>query len=335
MPTSEGRVDVHCHSMTPAYRAAIQNLGAIIRTPDWSPQMALDFQDRHGIAVGIYSLSVPGTHHGDNAKARALARRVNEESAEFVAKNARRMGAYATLPIPDMDGACEEALHALGALKLDGVGLLASYDGIYLGQPMFDSLFRILNDHSAAVLIHPNNHPTTVDVKKGISSGIGNFLIEFLFDTTRSALNLMFTGALDRYPKINFILAHAGGTLPYTSWRLADIIHRQMTEAPWDTQYPSPFMDRHAGKVTPELVYAQLAKFWYETALAAGPSTMGCLREVADPKRILFGSDWPYCPTEMCGDMIAALDTKDMLDAAERAAINRGNALALFPRFAS
>jgi 6-methylsalicylate decarboxylase len=334
MANEAGRIDVHCHSMTPAYRDAIKNLGAIIRTPDWTPQMALDFQDTHGIAAGVYSLSVPGVHHGDDAKARPLARRVNEEAAEYVAKNPKRLGAYATLPIPDMDGACAEARHALDAMKLDGIGLLASYDGVYLGQPMFDPLFEILNERSAAVLIHPNNHPTTVNVKKGISPGIGNFLIEFLFDTTRSALNLMFTGALDRFPNIKFILAHAGGTLPYTSWRLSDIIYRQMTEPPWDTQYPSPFMDRYAGKITPELVYGQLRKFWYETALSAGPSTLGSLKEVADPARIVFGSDWPYCPTEMCGDMVAALEGGGALDAKERAAVNRTNALALFPRFA-
>jgi predicted TIM-barrel fold metal-dependent hydrolase len=334
MATDAGRIDVHCHSMTPAYRAAIANLGAIIRTPDWSPPMALEFQDRHGIAAGVYSLSVPGTHHGDDAKARILARRVNEESAEFVARNSKRFGAYATLPIPDMDGACEAARQALDVMKLDGVGLLASYDGVYLGQPLFDPLFEVLNERSTVVLIHPNNHPTTVNVKTGISPGIGNFLIEFLFDTTRSALNLMFTGALDRFPKIRFILAHAGGTLPYTAWRLADIIGRQMTVAPWDSQYPSPFMQRYAGRVTPELVFSQLRRFWYETALAAGPSTMGSLKAVADPTRIVFGSDWPYCPSEMADDMIAALADNTMLDAGERAAIERGNALALFPRFA-
>src|SRR5208282_3820837 len=304
------------------------------RTPDWSPPMALEFQDQHGIAAGVYSLSVPGTHRGDDAKARILARRVNEESAEFVARDSKRFGAYATLPIPDMDGACEAARQALDVMKLDGVGLLASYDGVYLGQPLFDPLFEVLNERSTVVLIHPNNHPTTVNVKTGISPGIGNFLIEFLFDTTRSALNLMFTGALDRFPKIRFILAHAGGTLPYTAWRLADIIGRQMTMPPWDSQYPSPFMQRYAGRVTPELVFSQLRRFWYETALAARPPTMRSLQEVADPTRIVFGSDWPYCPSEMADDMIAALADDTMLDAGERAAIERGNALALFPRFA-
>jgi predicted TIM-barrel fold metal-dependent hydrolase len=103
---------------------------------------------------------------------------------------------------------------------------------------------------------------------------------------------------------------------------------------PWDTQYPSPFMQRYAGRMTKEVVFAQLARFWYETALSAGPSSFGSLKAVADPRRIVFGSDWPYCPDDMADDMIAALGDENMLDAKERTAIERTNALALFPRLA-
>jgi len=218
-------------------------------------------------------------------------------------------------------------------LKLDGIGLLASYNGVYLGDPRFDPIFEVLNQRSAVVLIHPNNHPTTKMVREGINQGIGNFLIEFLFDTTRAAVNLIFSDALDRFPNIRFILCHAGGTLPYVSWRLSEIISRQMTLPPWDTQYPSAFMQRYAGRVTPELVLAQFRRFWYETALSAGPQTFGSLKCVADPARILFGSDWPYCPDDMADDMIGALADPAMLDAGQRQAVERTNALSLFPRF--
>ncbi len=333
MTTDGNRIDVHCHSMTPAYREGIRTLGSIIRTPDWTPDMHVAFMDRHGIAASVPSLSVPGTHHGDDAKARALARRCNEEAAEYVARYPTRLGAFATLPIPDVDGACEEAHHALDVLKLDGVGLLASYNGTYLGAPAFDPICSVLNERSAVVLIHPNNHPTTPEIKKGISEGIGNFLVEFLFDTTRAAVNLVFSDTLDRFPNIRFILCHAGGTLPFVTWRLSEIVSRQMTLPPWDTQYPSPFMARHRGRITPELVLSQFKRFWYETALAAGPQTFGSLREVADPGRVLFGSDWPYCPDDMTDDMIAALRTRDMLETTQLEAIERTNALSLFPRF--
>ncbi len=333
MGTDEGRIDVHCHSMTPAYRAAISNLGSIIRTPDWSPQGAIDFRDRHGIAAAIPSLSVPGTHRGDDAAARDLARRCNEEAAEYVARHPRRLGAFATLPLPDVEGACEEARYALDVLKLDGIGLLASYSGTYIGDPAFDRIYDILDERSATVLVHPNNHPSTQMIRQGMSKGVGNFLIEFLFDTTRAAVNLIFSGVLDRCPNIRFILCHAGGTLPFVSWRVAEIVSRQMTEPPWDTQYPSAFMQRHAGHVTPDLVLSQFRRFWYETALSAGPQTFGSLRVVADAQRILFGSDWPYCPDDMTQDMVRALADEAMLNAGRRAQIARTNALSLFPRF--
>jgi len=333
MAKDAARIDVHCHSMTPAYRTGIANLGPIIRTPDWTPQAHIDFMDRHGIAASVPSLSVPGTHHGDDRKARELAHRCNEEAAEFVARHPRRLGAFATLPMPDVEGACEEARYALEVLKLDGVGLLASYNGTYLGDPGFDPVCEILHRHAAVALIHPNNHPSTRTVKQGIDKGIGNFLVEFLFDTTRAAINLIFSDTLDRFPNIRFILCHAGGTLPFVSWRVAEIVSRQMTLPPWDTQYPSAFMRRHAGRITPQLVLSQFKRFWYETALAAGPQTFGSLQAVADPQRILFGSDWPYCPDDMTDDMIDALNDKNMLDAKELDAIERTNALSLFARF--
>jgi predicted TIM-barrel fold metal-dependent hydrolase len=55
---------------------------------------------------------------------------------------------------------------------------------------------------------------------------------------------------------------------------------------------------------------------------------------VAAPERILFGSDWPYCPDVMTEDMVGALHDQKGLDEEQAQAIERGNALGLFPRFA-
>jgi len=327
-------IDVHCHFMPPAYRAALASLGPTIRTPEWTAQGAVDFLDRHGFAAAVLSLSVPGVHLGNDAAARTLARRCNEDAAAYIQQHPRRLGAFATLPIPDVEGACEEARHALDVLKLDGIGLLASYNGTYLGDATFDPILEVLDERSAVVLVHPNNHPSTRLVREGINKGIGNFLVEFLFDTTRAALNLLYSNSLDRFPRIRFILCHAGGTLPYVAWRIAEITARQMTVPPWDTQYPSPFMNRNAGDTTPELIALQFRRFWYETALSVGPQTFGSLNAVAAPDRILFGSDWPYCPDDMTVDMTRALNAETASDPLRHAAVARGNALRLFPRFA-
>ncbi len=332
---TNGRIDVHAHSMSPAYRAGIEAIGGIIRTPDWSPELALQHMDRHGIATGILSLSTPGTFLGDSAKAIELAKRVNDEHAGYIKSRPDRFGAFGTLPLPDVDSACKEIARALDDLKMDGIGLLANYEGVYLGQPEFDPVLAELDKRKAVVLIHPNNHPTTHEIKKTISAGIGNFLAEFLFDTTRAAMNLIFNDALHRFPNIRWILCHSGGTLPFIAWRIGEIAERQMNGAPWDTQYPSPYMSRHKFKITREDFLADVGQFYFETALSSGRQPLATTKEIAQPERILFGSDWPYCPDDMTDDMIKARQDSGLFDAAQQVAIDRGNAEKLFPRLAS
>ena len=93
-------------------------IGGVIRTPDWSPDLALKHMDRHGTMAGVLSLSTPGCHLGDDAKARDLATRVNDEAAGYIKRWPARFGAFGTLPIPDIDGACREVGHALDDLAL-------------------------------------------------------------------------------------------------------------------------------------------------------------------------------------------------------------------------
>jgi 6-methylsalicylate decarboxylase len=289
--------------------------------------------DRKATTAGILSLSIPGVHLGDDAKARILARQVNDEFASYIAKQPARFGAFAAVPLPDVDGACREAEFALDTMQLDGIGLFASYNGRYVGLPEFDPLFEILNRRSAVVLIHPTNHPSTTGIRTGSSPGIGNFLVEFLFDTTRAALNLIFFDVLQRFPNIRFILSHAGGTLPYVGWRVAEIASRQMTQPPWETQYPSPFMARHGQSLTPDLFVAELRRFWYDTALSAGRQTLVSLKEVAHPNRIVFGSDWPYAPEVITEDSLKARYGSGVFSDTEQQSIDRENSLQLFPRF--
>lgn len=332
---NNGRIDVHFHSIPPSYGAAITRLGGHIRVPEWTPELAVDFLDAQGSAAGIMSLSVPGTHLGDDPEARALARRCNEESAEFVARYPDRLGMFAAVPLPDIDGACEAAVYALDELKLDAIGLFGSYDGRYLGDPEWDPLLELLDQRSAVCLVHPNIHPSVHVVReRGISPGIPNFLAEYPFDTSRAALNLVFNNVPDRFPKIRFILSHAGGVLPFLAWRAAAIVHRQVGVAPMRETYPSPFVEAHAGNLTRETFFSRLRTFWYDTALSPGPQTFGSLLQVADPERILFGSDWPYCPPVLCTDMVEQLHDNALLGEGQVRAIERSNATQLFPRFA-
>lgn len=328
--THPHRIDVHFHTVPPAFVKAIETEGIVARTPDWSPESALAVMDRHGINVAITSLSVPGTHFGNDAKARILSRQCNDYYAEYVGRWPSRFGAFGSTSIPDLDGACRDVEYALDSLKLDGIGLLTNYGGKYLGHADFDPVMHELNRRDAVVLIHPTFPP----YGNSINTGVPPFMIEYLFETTRAAVNLVFSGALDRYPRIRFILSHAGGTLPYAAWRIADIAWRQLAVPEHAAKYPLPLIESVGEAVSMDTVFSRLKRFWYDTALSPGAQTLGALMAVADPQRILFGSDWPYAPETMTADSIASLNEPGLLTDIQRTGIERDNAFQLFPRFA-
>lgn len=308
------RIDSHQHIVPPFYARATMAAGAGPtrgRFPDWSPQKAIDLMDANDIQASITSISFPGVNFFPPAQARRIARQCNEFAAGLSARWPRRFGAFATVPMHNSRHAIQEIDYALDELKLDGVCLLTSYSGVYLGDPKFDPVFEALNDRKAVVYTHPAH-----ETKLGLS--YPGFMIEYTFDTTRAVANLLFTGAIKRYPHVRIILSHAGGAAPYLAWRL-HVASAISTKIP---------------KWSYEQLRRGLRHFWYDTALSAGPELMDCLISVVGPDRVVFGSDWPFGTASVVKEAVKNLSSSDFLTAAERAALARKNAIALFPRFA-
>lgn len=301
------RIDTHHHLVPPAYAAWLKARGIDaggLPIPDWSEEGTLDMLEAAGIQTGILSVSTPGVHLGDDAEARDKAREVNEFASALVAKHPGRLGFFATLTLPDVEGAMAEAAHALDVLKADGVVLLANVRGTYLGDPAWEPLMALLNARQAVVFVHPSELPCAP------VPGIPPFAADFLLDTTRAAIHYAQSGALERYPNLKIILSHAGGFLPYAAERVARICSP-------DGQNPGGI--------------ARLRQFYFDTALSSSPYALPALLAFADPTHITYGSDWPYAPKAR-GLHFARLLDDFPLTSAQREAIDRGNALRLFPR---
>ena len=118
-----------------------------------------------------------------------------------------------------------------------------------------------------------------------------------------------------RYRALKIILSHAGGFVPYASHRLAAAITAETQRPPFE-------------------VLDDFASFYFDTALSGSPAALPSLLAFAKPGHVLFGSDWPYAPPIAVGYFTAQLDAYGALDADGHAAIDRGNAEALFPRLA-
>jgi predicted TIM-barrel fold metal-dependent hydrolase len=315
---SARRIDVHFHIIPEFYQEIVRaaGLGPARRAgyPPYSPELAIEVMDANEIAVGLTSVAQPGVHFAAPAEAKTLARKLNDHASELKAKWPQRFGALATIPMRDIADAVAEVEHALDVLKHDGVSLFASYGEQFLGDPAFDPVMEALNRRKAAVFIHPTLHPSS----KALSLKWPAYIMEYLFDTTRAVGNLILGGTIERYPEIRFILPHAGGTLPYFGWRFAS----------------TPVIDPTMPQWSREDFAAKLRHFWYDIALSSGPTTMGALKTVADPGKIVFGSDWPFVQAPLVAEALAMHTAPGLHSEAERAAIDRGNALKLFPQFA-
>ena len=308
-----GRIDVHHHILPPDYIAAMRRIGnnAVggVTIPDWKIQDSLYVMDKNEIAAAITSM--PFVYFDDLPLTADFARRCNEFSARLVSDHPKRFGSFAVLPLPDVVAALRELEHAIDKLKLDGIVLPTNVGGNYLGAPEFDELFYELNRRKAVVFIHPIDPPGECSPDLKLPTG----LMEFVFDTTRAIASLIFSGTLEARPHIQFIVAHAGGTVPYLAWRISLLEYKYEMK-----------------KKAPKGVINYLKRLYYDTALSATPHALRSLQELVDPSHILFGSDYPFAPDPLTSVSIKGLKNYDGFDEQALKAIDHGNALKLFPR---
>ncbi len=275
-------IDVHSHFLLPEYVAAAERAGHLRPDgmpgwPAWTVHKHLDLMDRNEIATALLSVSSPGVHFGDDFRAQVLARRVNESAAELGRDHPGRFGFFASLPLPDVEGALVELEYAYDVLHADGVVLMSNAGGLYPGEPSWEPLWRALNDKSAVVLLHPTSPPQW----RQVALDRPRPMLEFLFDSGRAVADLALTGIFTRYPDIQFVVAQAG-VLPLLGGRLD---HFRRTFAP----------DSLPG-VTP-----QLDNLWYD--VAGTPDAV-----VGD--RALYGSDYCFTPDEAVSRQLAVLDAR-------------------------
>jgi len=318
------RIDTHHHVVPPHYADFLRERGTMpggIDVPAWSPDNALRIMNKSSVRVAILSLSTPGTWFGERDESRRWARDVNDYTAGVVADHPRRFGFFATLTLPDVDGAIAEAAHALDYLGADGVVVLANSAGTYLHDEKFSRLLAVLNERKAVVFIHPGELPAEP------IAGIPSFTADFLLDTTRAATGLIMSGALERYPDIEFILAHAGGMLLFIAYR---VMLSRLRAEPRINQAKVLLRRKSA---VPRFLDRTVRRFWVDTAISATPAALPSMLATMDPTKLLYGSDYPFMPSRAVTFVNAEYEDYRM-SRKVRDGIDHGNAERLLPRFA-
>ncbi len=308
-------VDVHHHILPDFFwRQTNDQHGPVggIAPPPWSRDSAVSFMDDAGIDVAVTSISTPGVHTGSNARARSLARHCNELAAELIQTRPYRFGGFACLPLPDVDGSLAELSHALDVLKLDGVVLFSNARGVYLGDEKLDALFEELERRRAVVFVHPTASPD----RAAHALGLPDSLVDFVADTSRAIAHLHYSNTFARTPHVNYIVSHAGGTIPYLASRFAIVDEMGVIEGA---------KDRGTAADT-------FRRIHWDTALSWSDPVLQMLRSVVGIDRVLYGSDYPYLRRDLAISSRAHLARTEVLSDEERAAVLGQSALKLLPR---
>jgi aminocarboxymuconate-semialdehyde decarboxylase len=205
----------------------------------------------------------------------------NEHAAELTTKHPKRLlGLACSVPFDD-DQILQETERAVRQYKLKGIMINSSVNGEYLDSPRSTAFFQLVSDLAVPVFVHPPKFT------------IGNEKMEIFrlpemlgrpFDTTLSLTRFIFTGGLERFPKLKLVCAHVGGALPMLPGRygFGYELRKDPSFGPWEPDV----MTR-----PPQVTSAQL---YLDTVTP--PPAVQCAVDTVGIDHVVYGSDFPPVP---------------------------------------
>ena len=286
------QIDVHSHAITASYMEFIQTHGAEMNEgfpiPFWNVEEHLAFMDEAGIETSVLTMPAPQPWFGDGAESALLCRKYNEECAALKDQYPGRFLFCASLPLPDVERATEEAVYALDMLGADGVKMATNSYGQYLGDPALEPLMKVLNDRKAVIIIHPHK-PSAVNDQLINDVPLASY--EYLAETTRAVLNMVAHDVLVRYPDLKVVVPHCGSFLPNALPRFKGLLPVMVGQ----------------GYMQPVNVDANVSRLYFDLAGAATDDAIRALLSITTADHLLYGSDYPYVAAQ------ALLETKTSL----------------------
>ncbi|XP_055340584.1 uncharacterized protein LOC129589757 [Paramacrobiotus metropolitanus] len=327
-PIAPQRTDTHHHYIPDFYNATFLANGGdptSFGNPNWSLELDDQFNQNNSISSVIFSITAPGTTIMPSSTAAAISKQVNEYGARLRDSNPQKYGFFATLPsLLDRDATLAEIAYSLDTLKADGVTFFTSYGNAthYLGHPDFTNIWAALNVRNATVFIHPTYGCSLKPVSTTVNLSVST--MDFPQETTRTIIDMVASNVIRDFPNVKIIVSHAGGTLPYIFGRITNSFYRSGRL-----------------KKTPDQVLQEVKTLYFDIATSKYPLTLDAITNFAQPDRILFATDFPYNPllatleeTKNWDEYVASSVASTTKGSPQNLlAIDRDNALKLFPRF--
>ena len=258
------------HREGPTIVAGVATFGPL-RPAFYDPEVRLKSMDKQKVRMHALSLTAPMAYPAEGSLGLRLAQAWNDSAAEMARAYPDRFVVLATLPMQDSEAALTELDRAVTRLGCRGVYLGTNIRGKELTDPSFLPVFERIHVLELPIFLHPLN---VIGAQRLAHYHLHN-LLGNPFDTAVAAANLIFSGLLDRLPRLNVCLPHAGGALPYLIGRL---------NRGWKVRQECRQLQK------PPSSY--LRRFTYDT-ISHAPESLNYLIKLVGADRVMIGSD--YC----------------------------------------
>jgi aminocarboxymuconate-semialdehyde decarboxylase len=234
------------------------------------------FQDMRtrGIDLSVASLSPSLFYYWIGAAdSSAFARMANDSLAKTVAESGGKLEGVASLPMQDPEASAEELRRAVQELSLVGAQIGTTIEGEFLDHDRYSPVWEAADALRVPIILHP--------YYVGPRRGYEDYYLTNIFvnpmDTALAASRIIFSGILDRYASLTFVLVHAGGFLPYQIGRLDHGWNVREEPKQHISRRPSEYLDR----------------FYFDT-ITHNDSALGWLIDFVGDDKVVVGTDLPF-----------------------------------------
>ncbi|HMJ45127.1 MAG TPA: amidohydrolase family protein [Pseudolabrys sp.] len=322
-------IDIYCHIFPEKFfqemtRAApnLTNIGKRLRgvTKLFDLDARFKEMDQFGDYRQIISLPNPAIEDITDPKTGlALARIANDSMAELCRKHPERFPTFAAaLCMTDIEGSVAEARRAVKDLGAGGVLLYTNVAGEPLDDPKFEPIFATMAELDLPIWLHPVGTASMPDYPSEKKSRFEMWwCFHWPYETSVAMVRMVFSGLLDRYPKLKIITHHLGGMIPYFDGRVGaglNVLGQRTSDEDYSNILPS--LKR------PHLDYLK-HDFYADTAMfGGGIHATRCGYEFFGADRVVFATDTPLGPIAPTIEVVRTLE----LSPADQRKVFCGNA---------
>jgi aminocarboxymuconate-semialdehyde decarboxylase len=313
-------VDCHTHWAPEPYVKALAELGR----PNGGDPLNFDldrrckWMDAHGVQMLVLTLNggMPYQWVSPQDGAR-IAQIVNDAGIQAHTAFPDRFITAIELPWHAPALALKELNRVAGKPGVRGVHAPNSIQGRdYMFEPAYAAVLAHIEELGYPIIFHPldgeinyyGGPETRVGDALSVAAAMNNW-VGFTCETATTAAKFITSGTLDKYPKLEIVLPHSGGSFPYLAGRLGHGLERNKFKV------QRPFRE-------------YVRRFHYDS-ITFYPETLGFLISLVGADRVVIGTDNAFGANqaiEYPNSLVEQLN----LPAGDRDLILRGNAARLF-----